>query len=207
MDKQLMSEWIIEALKKHGGKAKERDLKKYIWDNYKSKIETSEFLLYNWQEVYRWTISQLRRNSSIKRVVGEIGTYALDKYKFKDLSEIDKQVQTTKIVERAKAATSIIEPVAKGEIKIELGHNNPPETIKNDIVIPQKEWRQLLRRIKKIENKPNEARGENIYSLKSFAKKITAWLGASSLIAAHEFIALYVSKISEMLEALISALI
>ncbi|HCN33026.1 MAG TPA: hypothetical protein DIS83_07785, partial [Rhodobiaceae bacterium] len=171
MDKQLMSEWIIEALKKHGGKAKERDLKKYIWDNYKSKIETSEFLLYNWQEVYRWTISQLRRNSSIKRVVGEIGTYALDKYKFKDLSEIDKQVQTTKIVERAKAATSIIEPVAKGEIKIELGHNNPPETIKNDIVIPQKEWRQLLRRIKKIENKPNEARGENISSLKSFAKK------------------------------------
>ena len=101
MDKQLMSEWIIEALKKHGGKAKERDLKKYIWDNYKSKIETSEFLLYNWQEVYRWTISQLRRNSSIKRVVGEIGTYALDKYKFKDLNEIDKQVQTTKIVERA----------------------------------------------------------------------------------------------------------
>ena len=207
MDKQLMSEWIIEALKKHGGKAKERDLKKYIWDNYKSKIETSEFLLYNWQEVYRWTISQLRRNSSIKRVVGEIGTYALDKYKFKDLSEIDKQVQTTKIVERAKAATSIIEPVAKGEIKIELGHNNPPETIKYDIVIPRKEWRQLLRRIKKIENKPNEARGENISSLKSFAKKITAWLGASSLIAAHEFIALYVSKISEMLEALISALI
>lgn len=207
MDKQLMSEWIIEALKKHGGKAKERDLKKYIWDNYKSKIETSEFLLYNWQEVYRWTISQLRRNSSIKRVVGEIGTYALDKYKFKDLSEIDKQVQTTKIVERAKAATSIIEPVAKGEIKIELGHNNPPETIKYDIVIPRKEWRQLLRTIKKIENKPNEARGENISSLKSFAKKITAWLGASSLIAAHEFIALYVSKISEMLEALISALI
>ena len=172
MDKQLMSEWIIEALKKHGGKAKERDLKKYIWDNYKSKIETSEFLLYNWQEVYRWTISQLRRNSSIKRVVGEIGTYALDKYKFKDLSEIDKQVQTTKIVKRAKAATSIIEPVAKGEIKIELGHNNPPETIKNDIVIPQKEWRQLLRRIKKLKTSLMKPEERIFLLLKALLKKL-----------------------------------
>ena len=38
-------------------------------------------------------------------------------------------------------------------------------------------------------------------------KKIRVWRGAGSLIAANEFIALYASKISEMLEALISALI
>ena len=100
-------------------------------------------------DIIKTLVTDIDPDSQVKESMNRINASEREKV----AAQFEGDAQRILIVERAKAATSIIEPVAKGEIKIELGHNNPPETIKNDIVIPQKEWRQLLRRIKKIENK------------------------------------------------------
>lgn len=206
MGRHILSEWVLNALIALRGQATIKDVHKHIWKHHQKEIESSEDLFYNWQYEVRWAASKLRKDGRMKTSKDtQRGKWELNPEKIEQLI-IEKQVHNTRIVERAKSAASLIEPIATGT-KPTLGHNNPPQAIKENIVVPQKEWRNLLRRVKKIEKKPDEDKRENISSLRIFVKKIRVWLGAGSLIAANEFIALYVSKISEMLEALISALI
>ena len=44
-----LKEWIVEALKAHGGCAHPSDVAKYIWVNYQDELQGAGDLFYTWQ--------------------------------------------------------------------------------------------------------------------------------------------------------------
>lgn len=128
----------------------------------------------------------------------------------KNSSNSKKTILTVQIQERASAVIPLIEPLASGELRLLNTHNNPPEGIDDNIVVPKEEWEELRQRLNKIEKEPNEDKEEHLNFLQNFVSKIGSWLAkkidATINASIHAMVILYTSKISGLLNALISAI-
>jgi len=68
--REILENWIVEALKAHSGRAKVIDVCKHVWGNHEAEIKQSEELLYTWQYDVRWAAQQLRDSGAMKPVYG-----------------------------------------------------------------------------------------------------------------------------------------
>jgi hypothetical protein len=60
-----LKEWVVEALKAHGGCAHPIDVAKYVWVNYQDELLGAGDLFYTWQHQVQWAIEDLRREGRL----------------------------------------------------------------------------------------------------------------------------------------------
>jgi hypothetical protein len=65
-----LQEWVIEALRALGGKARIVDICKYIWEKHESDLRKSGDLMYTWQYDVRWAGQVLRNKKVLKAFDG-----------------------------------------------------------------------------------------------------------------------------------------
>ena len=65
-----LCDWVIEALKANGGRAKIVQVCKYIWEHYEKELRNSGDLFYTWQYDMRWAGQKLRNNGILKPAHG-----------------------------------------------------------------------------------------------------------------------------------------
>jgi len=58
-DNSMLQEWIVEALRKLGGKALIVDVAEHIWKHHKDELERDRILFFTWQYRMRWSAKQL----------------------------------------------------------------------------------------------------------------------------------------------------
>lgn len=66
--REVMADWVIEALNNLGGTGWPKEICKYIWDKHKEELEHSGDMLYTWQYDVRWAAQCLRNNGKLKAV-------------------------------------------------------------------------------------------------------------------------------------------
>lgn len=78
VDRKVLEEWVVEALRDLGGSGRIVDVLKHIWSHHKSEMETSGDMFYTWQYDVRWAVMSLR-NTGRARSAAETtrGTWAL----------------------------------------------------------------------------------------------------------------------------------
>ncbi|MGP9809006.1 hypothetical protein ACT3TQ_13245 [Halomonas sp. AOP12-C2-37] len=64
--KEDLQDWVADAIRAHGGKAKLVQVAKYIWDNYEAELKRSGNLLYTWQYDMRWAANALRNRGVLR---------------------------------------------------------------------------------------------------------------------------------------------
>lgn len=67
--KEDLKDWVVAALRFHGGKATVLQVCTYIWTHYEDELRSSGPLFYTWQYDVRWAAYVLRR-AGIMREVG-----------------------------------------------------------------------------------------------------------------------------------------
>ena len=60
-----LKEWVVEAIKAHGGVAHAIDIAKFIWVNYHEELQGAGDLFYTWQQEVQWAIVDLRREGRV----------------------------------------------------------------------------------------------------------------------------------------------
>jgi hypothetical protein len=68
--KHTLRDWILEALRAHGGAARPIDVCKYIWSHYEDELQDSGDLFYTWQYDVRWAAQTLRDDGVLAKVDG-----------------------------------------------------------------------------------------------------------------------------------------
>jgi hypothetical protein len=58
--KQDLRQWVLEALRVHGGRARLVDVARTVWDEHEPELRQSGDLFYTWQYDMRWAATQLR---------------------------------------------------------------------------------------------------------------------------------------------------
>ena len=61
-----LQEWVIRALKAHGGTGTIVQVARYIWANYRRELEASGDLFFTWQYDMRWACTRLRERKIVK---------------------------------------------------------------------------------------------------------------------------------------------
>jgi hypothetical protein len=73
-----LKEWIVEALKAHGGRAHFIDVAKYVWVNYQDELQGAGDLFYTWQHEVLWALDDLRKEGkSLPKPKGHKGPWRL----------------------------------------------------------------------------------------------------------------------------------
>jgi hypothetical protein len=60
-----LKEWVVEALKAHGGRAHLIDVAKYIWVNYQDELQHAGDLFYTWQLEVQRAAEDLRKEDKL----------------------------------------------------------------------------------------------------------------------------------------------
>jgi hypothetical protein len=60
-----LKEWVVEAIKAHGGVAHAIDSAKFIWVNYHDELQGAGDLFYTWQQEVQSAIVDLRREGRV----------------------------------------------------------------------------------------------------------------------------------------------
>ena len=60
-----LREWIVEAIKAHGGVAHPIDIAKFIWVNYQDELQGAGDLFYTWQHEVQWATVDLRQEGRV----------------------------------------------------------------------------------------------------------------------------------------------
>jgi hypothetical protein len=68
VSKEILREWIIEALEARGGSATLVDVCRHIWQNHEDDLWDSGDLFYTWQYDVRWAATDLRSRGVLKRI-------------------------------------------------------------------------------------------------------------------------------------------
>jgi hypothetical protein len=63
-----LDDWVVEAIRHHGGSASLLDVAKYIWKKYEGELRQSGDLCFTWQYDMRWAANRLRRRGIMKPV-------------------------------------------------------------------------------------------------------------------------------------------
>ena len=66
MPKDILTEWVHEALRKLGGRGSLVDVARQIWQVHEPELRRAGDLFYTWQYDYRWSATQLRQDGKMK---------------------------------------------------------------------------------------------------------------------------------------------
>lgn len=69
--RETLCEWVVEAIRSHGGRAYIIDISKYVWDHYASELKQAGELFYTWQYDLRWAGQVLRGKNILKPIAKE----------------------------------------------------------------------------------------------------------------------------------------
>lgn len=61
MNKDVLENWIIEALQSKGGQSTLLEICKYVWIHHEVDLKKSGNLFYTWQYDIRWAATELRK--------------------------------------------------------------------------------------------------------------------------------------------------
>lgn len=61
-----MTEWVVEVLKRTGGRAYILEIAKAVWELHETDIREGGDLLYEWQYELRWAGDILRRDGVLR---------------------------------------------------------------------------------------------------------------------------------------------
>ena len=62
-----LCEWIVEALKELGGRAKIIKIREHIWQHHQNDLISSGNLHFTWHEDIYWAATQLRAKGVLKK--------------------------------------------------------------------------------------------------------------------------------------------
>ena len=57
-----LKQWVVEALKRKGGRAKLIDVARDLWANHEQELRRMDDLFYTWQYDMRWAATALRKD-------------------------------------------------------------------------------------------------------------------------------------------------
>ena len=66
--RELLAQWVTEALEAHGGGGSPASVAKYIWDHHEAELRARGELFYTWQYEMRWAAQKLRDRGVLKSV-------------------------------------------------------------------------------------------------------------------------------------------
>jgi hypothetical protein len=72
-----LCDWVVDALRANGGRARLLEVCKRIWTNHKSELRQSGDLFYKWQYDVRWAAQLLRNQGVLKPLHGKSGPWEL----------------------------------------------------------------------------------------------------------------------------------
>lgn len=76
--KSALEEWVIEALRAHGGRARPIDVARHVWAHHEVELRDSGDLFYTWQYDLRWAAQKLRDAGRLRAKHGKrSGTWDL----------------------------------------------------------------------------------------------------------------------------------
>jgi hypothetical protein len=64
--REVMTEWVVEALQQLGGRGTILDISRRVWDRHEPDIRAAGDLLYEWQYELRWAGDILRRDGVLR---------------------------------------------------------------------------------------------------------------------------------------------
>jgi hypothetical protein len=64
--RDIFLDWIIDAIRAHGGSAKIAVICKHVWDNHENDLRRMGDMLYTWQYDIRWAGLKLRQNGRLR---------------------------------------------------------------------------------------------------------------------------------------------
>ena len=76
--RQDLQQWVISALRAHGGSASLLQVAKHIWKDHESDLRSAGDLFFTWQYDMRWACTKLREREIIQPAeVSERGEWKL----------------------------------------------------------------------------------------------------------------------------------
>lgn len=77
-DKELLKEWVVEALRELGGEGKVLAVSQVIWLRHELDLRVAGNLFYTWQYDVRWAAQVLRDEGVLAKAYGRRdGTWTL----------------------------------------------------------------------------------------------------------------------------------
>ena len=64
--REIMAEWVIEALQQLGGRGTILEISRRVWDRHEPDIRAAGDLPYEWQYELRWAGETLRRDGALR---------------------------------------------------------------------------------------------------------------------------------------------
>lgn len=64
--RQMMTEWVVEALQELGGRGTILEISRRVWERHEPDIRAADDLLYKWQYELRWAGDILRRDGVLR---------------------------------------------------------------------------------------------------------------------------------------------
>lgn len=68
--KHDLQDWVVEALKAHGGAASILDISKHVWTHHERELRESGDLFFTWQYDLRWAGQVLRDHGVLSPAAG-----------------------------------------------------------------------------------------------------------------------------------------
>ncbi len=68
--REVLQDWVIEALNAYNGAATIVEVSKHIWEHHEGELRSSENLFYTWQYDVRWAAQKLRNSGMMKPIHG-----------------------------------------------------------------------------------------------------------------------------------------
>ena len=65
-DKNILQNWVVEALNEMGGRAKIVDICKKIWEYHERDLKQMGDLFYTWQYDIRWAAHKLKSQERLR---------------------------------------------------------------------------------------------------------------------------------------------
>ncbi|MEI9990143.1 MAG: hypothetical protein WDM86_08900 [Rhizomicrobium sp.] len=69
-NRELLKNWVFDAVKALGGEAQVKDVARHIWENHEAELRKSGDLFYTWQYDMRWAAQHLRRDKRFAPMPG-----------------------------------------------------------------------------------------------------------------------------------------
>jgi hypothetical protein len=68
VSREVLTDWVVDALRAQGGASNVKGVAKYIWDHHEQELRDSGDLFYTWQYDVRWAAQKLRKRGRIRAV-------------------------------------------------------------------------------------------------------------------------------------------
>jgi len=76
-DRDLLKDWVLEALQAEGGSAKLPVIAKHIWENHEADLRARGDMFYTWQYQMRWAGQVLQQTGKLMKDSPTRGSWSL----------------------------------------------------------------------------------------------------------------------------------